>query len=558
MIETKILSSLHRVFPENCPEKGITKISGMRNEPFSFQLAYRLKEKGLQFPLHITIETKLPLSCYAVEYVPVKHTGAKGFQNPPAIGMYPDILQPKGINKPMIPLVKPSRTRYAEQGEQTILSASGDCWQAYWVTVNEKGKPIPAGTYSITFRLFDSRDCSQVGKETLDVEIKDALLPRQTLYHTAWLYCDCIADLHNLPLYSEKFFKVLESYLTVAARHGMNMVLTPAFTPPLDTAIGLERMKTQLVKIEVKDGKYLFDFTLLKRFCALALKCGFKYFEHAHFFTQWGATSAPNIYATVNGKEKKIFGWNTPSSSKKYGKFLYEYIEALKGFMKEEKLEKRFLFHISDEPSETMIGNYRAAKAQLGNLPKDCMLGDALSNFMFYEDGSVPTPIVYTKEAPTFFGKCDNFWVYYTGLELEETLANRNLTSPPERNRIIGIQLYLSGAKGFASWNYNYYYHNLSYGTFDPRFYPGGYSNYPGISYTVYPSFNGTAMPSTRLVVTGDALNDVRALKLLEKRKGRKVCENLIRKHFGEVTFETLPESADQFIAFREELNQLI
>jgi hypothetical protein len=84
------------------------------------------------------------------------------------------------------------------------------------------------------------------------------------------------------------------------------MILTPVFTPPLDTAVGGERPTFQLVGIEKKKGEYFFDFTNFRKYVEICLKNGVEAFEISHFFTQWGATSAPKIVATVNGKETDV------------------------------------------------------------------------------------------------------------------------------------------------------------------------------------------------------------------------------------------------------------
>ena len=124
-------------------------------------------------------------------------------------------------------------------------------------------------------------------------------------------------------------------------------------------------MTVQLTKIKLRDGKYVFDFSLMKRYIDICRRCGIKYFEHAHFFTQWGAKAAPKIIVDVDGKDKMLFGWHTKATSKKYVAFLREYITAFKQLMKEEKLSGKVLFHISDEPEEHNIKSYAAAKATI-------------------------------------------------------------------------------------------------------------------------------------------------------------------------------------------------
>ena len=77
----------------------------------------------------------------------------------------------------------------------------------------------------------------------------------------------------------------------------------------------------QLVGINRDDGKYSFDFTLLGKWVDMCDRVGIKYFEINHMFTQWGAKNAPKVIATVDGEEKRIFGWDTPSDSEEYISF---------------------------------------------------------------------------------------------------------------------------------------------------------------------------------------------------------------------------------------------
>jgi len=49
----------------------------------------------------------------------------------------------------------------------------------------------------------------------------------------------------------------------------------------------------------------------------------------AHLFTQWGVCATPKIEATVDGKKKRIFGWDVPSDSPEYAEFLKQFLPAL-------------------------------------------------------------------------------------------------------------------------------------------------------------------------------------------------------------------------------------
>lgn len=157
-----------------------------------------------------------------------------------------------------------------------------------------------------------------------------AKLAPQTLIHTEWFHGDCLAEYYQVSPLSEEHWRIMGKFIHAAAqRHGINMLLTPVFAPPLDTAVGSERPTVQLVKITVQDGKYTFDFSLLERWTKLCREAGIEYLEIAHLFTQWGARATPKIMATVDGAEKRIFVWDVPADSPAYRSFLEQFISAL-------------------------------------------------------------------------------------------------------------------------------------------------------------------------------------------------------------------------------------
>lgn len=559
-IKTVVLSSLYKVFPEIDPQGSEkTTFSAMKNEPLSFQVAYKFMATTVpSMAFFARIESDLPITIYDEGFVPVLDADKPNLQDKYRTGLFADMLIPKKVNPKIEVGNYPWRGYYFEK-DDIQLHASKDSWKALWLTINEDGKPIKAGIHTIKVKLYSRDDNKLVGECSVSVNIIDAKLPKQKLLYTNWFFCDCIADIYKVEVFSERFWQIFRSFASMAAKNGMNMILTPCFTPALDTAIDRERMTVQLVKVTVKDNKYEFDFSMLKRFIDESLKCGITHFEHAHFFTQWGALHAPKIIASVNGKEKQIFGWKTTSWGKKYTEFLHAYIPALLDFLKSQGIDKKFLFHISDEPSPRMKADYLKAKGAIGNLLDGYLVGDALSNYEFYADGTVTTPIVATDHVSSFYGKCPNLWCYYTGDQCHQGYSNRKITNSSERNRMLGVHMYTHKIKGFLHWGYNYYYDSLSYGLFNPQTCPTLYlGSGGGTSFFVYPALDGSAIQSIRQKVFYEAINDMRAFELYEKLKGRKAAMSLIEKHYGEVTFATGAESQEKLLGLREELNSAI
>lgn len=564
MIETRILSSLHKVFTDDCPLWLNPTLSTLANEPASFQVAYRLlshadNRLALKFPFYVQIESELPISIYHVGNLPVIHAVSEIQSESRGPGLYPDVLWPKAVNPPVHAEGYPwNQNMFFEEGEQIQLYADRAAWQSLWVTVNEEQSTIPAGEYPVTVRFFNRECGEQVGEASFAVTVIGAELPKQKLIYTNWFHCDCLADIYAVPIFSDRFFEIFADYIHKAANNGMNMLLLPAFTPALDTPEVSERMTAQLVGVTVEKGVYSFDFSLMKRYIDIARAAGVEYFEHAHFFTQWGSKAAPKIMATVDGALQQIFGWDTPAASAAYTAFLQAYLPELVAFLEAEGLHGRVLFHISDEPSEKNADAYRAAKAMIGDLTRGYMTGDALSHYSFYEDGTVETPIVAIDALKNFIGKCDNLWGYYTSEPTPANVSNRLITDPAHRNRVLGLQLYYHSIKGFLHWGYNYYYDVQSHGLFDPLTQPSGFMGLPGSSYLVYPHRNGTALQSSRQKVFYEAINDMRALERLEQLSGRAAALSLIERHFGKVDFETIPHCPEQMLAFRKALNEAI
>ena len=138
-----------------------------------------------------------------------------------------------------------------------------------------------------------------------------------------------------------------------------------------------------------------------------------------------------------------------------------------------------------------------------------------------------------------------------------DSFSNRIIPATSARNRAIGLQMYAGGAKGFLHWGYNYYYGFLSHGLFDPAKDPCGYNKLAGTCFVVYPGLRGEAIPSLRMKVFQEGLNDRRAMRRLESLVGRKAALAFLEKELGRVDYHYCPDEAT-LLAFREKLNRKI
>lgn len=545
-VTTQLTSSLAKIFPQEDMSKHpkFNTASALRGERFSFQMAYRYTEGWGGF---IKAEVDSPLKKYIevkrTELVPALHVGY-GYDDDVLKrepGLFPDILK-----------TDVDEFRLAQNQ-----------WRTIWVTVNVP-KNCKPGKYPVKVKIFmpSSNPVEDtIGEETFTLEVMDAVLPEQKLIVTHWFHADCIAVHYNVPVFSEEHWTLLEGYFRSFTQHGSNMLLTPVFTPPLDTAVGGERPTTQLVKVSVKKGKYAFDFSQLDRWIKLAKECGVKYFEISHLFTQWGAAFCPKIVATVDGKEKRIFGWDVASTSKKYTDFLNAFLPELVKFLKSKKLQDSVYFHCSDEPNLDNIENYRKAVTLLRKHLKGFKICDALSNVEFYKTGLVSTPIPAENHIEPFVeAGAKPLWTYYCCGQFNK-VSNRFLHFPSSRNRILGALLYRYDIAGFLQWGFNFWYSVLSKHPIDP--YADTSSEYafpPCDAFMVYPGRDGKPVESIHHEVFAEGIQDLRAMDLLESMIGRKKIETLLDKATptGKMTMEEYPRGEENVIKLRKKINDLI
>lgn len=106
------------------------------------------------------------------------------------------------------------------------------------------------------------------------MEVVGAALPPQTLVHTEWFHADCLATWYGVEPLSEEHWTILGKYMKNAAAYGINLLLTPVFTPPLDTAVGGERPTVQLVDVTVRGREVRFGFDKLDRYMEMAEASG--------------------------------------------------------------------------------------------------------------------------------------------------------------------------------------------------------------------------------------------------------------------------------------------
>lgn len=534
------LSSLNKVFLDQEPESVYFGGSMLRNEKYSFQVAFSSSDIPKS-----AFTAKLKIDSPLKEYIAVRLVG----NLPSVTPTYPRYDENYLRTKPGL---FPDPLFEIKNDEVKVLYGK---WQALWFTIEAREK-LPAGKYPvhITLLLADNNIESGV---TVEIEVINCCLPEQKLIYTNWFHCDCIASMYKCEIFSETHWELMEKFIATAARNGMNMILTPAFTPPLDTEIGAERATVQLVDVYKNESHYEFGFDKLNRWIDICLKNGIRYFEHSHLFTQWGAKHAPKIMGYENGCYKRLFGWDTSAAGEEYTEFLHQYLPALLNFLKEKDVNQGTYFHISDEPTYEHMESYANARNAVKDYLKGYKIFDALSDYAFYKEGLVSTPVAATEHIGDFIGKVDDLWAYYTGLQCIK-LSNRLFSMPSARNRILGTQMYKYNIKGFLQWAYNFYYTTLCKEECNPFISTDAFGEFPsGTAYMVYPGTEGP-IESLRLLVFNEGLQDIRAMQLLESYTSKEHVMKIIEEDIPEITFTEYPHTEKFLLEMRERINREI
>ena len=536
-LNTRLISSMDKVFPSS-PLTAKTWQCGeaLQGERVHFQLAYFWQDAPSWAAWEL--DTPLPqVSVSTVELEPAEYVwpvyGDDEFQTKDA-GLFPDIIKPCSMEQPVLRL-------YSRQ------------WRSLWISIDTSD--TPAGSYPITLRI--KRDGELLSEDTFRLEILPARLPEQKLLFTQWIHTDCIAQQYHLEVFSDAWWSMTEKYVRFAAQHGLTLLLTPLFTPPLDTLPGSERPTVQLVDVTKTDDGWQFGFDRLKHWIQMAHRCGIFSFEASQPFTQWGAEHAPKILAMTDQGLQRVFGWETDASGDEYTRFLEAFLPQLTAFFREQHLEGHVYFHVSDEPSKEHLGQYEKLSRLIHRLTEGFPKMDALSDYSFYEKGLVDIPVCATNHiGPFLLHQTPHLFAYYCCSQADG-VSNRFLGMSGARNRCIGLQLYHHRIEGFLHWGYNFWMTQYSTRVIDPyRVSDAGGAFPAGDSFSVYPGEDGP-IAAVGLELFLEALQDLRALTLAETLCGRKAVEAL----YPELDWKDFHHSAkttEEVLSLRRKVNQLI
>lgn len=559
-LEAALRSSLIKIFPDELPEETdpLALHSVLPGQNFSFQLALKSHVPiTTPYKVNTQIEAKSPLpfetpaidlNIREVVQVPVMNPANQIDEHflKDTAGLYPDLLKPL---------------------ENEAIKLAARQWQSLWFELSVP-KDIRPGSYIISIWLVaQGTPVDETGFRTegddcrlsFTFDVLPVKVEAPVIKHTEWFHADCLADFYNVEVFSDEHWTIMRNFMKAMVKRHMNMILTPIFTPPLDTVIGGERTTVQLIGVRrFNDGGYEFDFSLLGKWIDVAKEEGIEYFELAHLFTQWGAKAAPKVMAETEDGYKRIFGWDTPASESAYGHFLSILLPQLVRYLDEKGLQDKAVFHVSDEPYENFLDDYIHAKSLVEPYVGDYKIMDALSNVKFYKSGAVNNPVASSNHLEDFLeAKVPGLWTYYCVSQWDQ-VSNRFMAMPSARTRILGWQLYTERIEGFLHWGFNFYNSQFSLSKINPFIDTGSGKMFPaGDAFIVYPGDEGEPWESLRMVLMGDTMEDLAALQALDLKFGEGTGDQFLLEELGSrMTMKVYPRDSHTLLELRQKLNE--
>lgn len=538
------LDSMAKVFYDEEPVESIEGEcpSFFVNEVFSVQLGIKSTDESDNDQAEIEIGGLLaPFTrLREVVSVPVRYAGKArhtGEYLRKAPGLFPDLL--KDI----------------KDGKLRLISGY---WQALHFTFDLRNAGKTKLNFGKNNLIVTIKTEGNEYKKEIELEVLRGELPRLSIYHTEWFHADCLADYYGVESLSERHWEIMANFIRHYGKSGMNTILVPTFTPPLDTEVGGERTTVQLVEVHKNGSSYSFIFDKVKRFIDICLESGIEYFEMAHLFTQWGANAAPKVMAYTEGKLKKIFGWETDSEGEEYMDFLSFYLPALIKKLDEWGLNGKVFFHLSDEPDENCIEKYSRLRKRIAPFLGEYPILDAVSRYSFVERGIVDRPVPGNNHLEPFLeNKVKGLWTYYCCAQGDK-VPNRFMSMPSARNRIMGVLIYYFDIKGFLHWGYNFYNSQYSIEHINPyAVTDAGGAFQAGDAFLVYPGRDGKPEDSLRMMALNEGFQDYRALVKYEEKVGRAEVIALIERLYGgKLSMENYPASYKYIEDLRKTINQ--
>lgn len=376
---------------------------------------------------------------------------------------------------------------------------------------------------------------------TFEIDVKNVLLPKPQHYKfhlDLWQHLSNIARKHEVMLWSDSHFEILEYYVKRLAELGQKAISIIASEIPWSgqgcfrvTNYPSNLFEFNMVKV-FKNDSYIYDFSIVERYINLCLKYGIdKEIEIHGLICVWKYDSEGFRNITGDYPDAiRIRYFDQADGKYKYMRKKHEIIEYFKAlenyFIKMGWIEKVRI--IADEPHDKKL--YNDVLRILREQTPAFRYKAAINNTDFIEeskdklDDYVPYLPAVAKEwdrIESIRKKIKGRLLWYVCCE--PLYPNTFISSPLIESRLIGILTALINFDGFLRWNYTVWPEHprkqISY-------------NYPlwfaGDTNFVYPSSNGRPLLTLRYKALKRGIEDFELISLLKEKRAD--CEKILKK----------------------------
>lgn len=405
----------------------------------------------------------------------------------------------------------------------------------------------PAGEYTYTLRLFEGNmfeDETQVGEVTVTLTVYPVTLhaPRENkFYLDLWQHLSNIARKHEVKLWSDEHFAVLEPYVKSLADLGQKAVTLVVTEVPWggQSCFREYRMAANLFEYSIipltktKDGELIADFAPMQRYIDLCAKYGIK--------DELSLYGLSNVWCVEEAGYGRLAPDDPDALRVRYldetdgaYKFLRteeeleNYIRLLADYFKKTNQMERVRI-AADEPAD--LQKYRRSLERIMRVEPMFRFKAALNHAEFIEE--------FGKEIYDFVPYSGHLFTHLNVLkEYQRTMPGKRflwyvccvphwpntfIASDLCETLFIGAFTSWCGMEGFLRWNYTVWNDDprgdIRYGDF-----AAGDTNF------VYPSPSGAPLLSLRYKALQKAIQLYELLELLRAKAGGEVTDGLIAK----------------------------
>ncbi|HID08402.1 MAG TPA: DUF4091 domain-containing protein [Armatimonadetes bacterium] len=424
--------------------------------------------------------------------------------------------------------------------------------QPVWITVFVP-HDAPSGLYRGEVRVI-------AGDERIALPIELTVYPfalpnERHLYVTNWFNINNIAKAHNVELWSEAFWQVLEAYARNMAEHRQNVFWV---------SIGLIEVYRE------PNGKLSFDYSRFDRYIELFMRAGVNgriEIQHVAHHGKGGWSSREVILRTITATDRKTGNRIQLSPQEGLGPLLAD----LQRHLEQRGWLDKAMIHVCDEPSVHNIDAWRKASEFVHRYAPRIKRIDAIETIYFENALEIWVPkLSHLRNWYEHFKAAQangyEMW-YYICCHPMGYYINRFLDCSLSKVRLLHWLNYRYQLSGYLHWGWNFWGKE--------PFGPPARRLPPGDTHIVYPGKAGP-LNSIRWEIQRDSIEDYEYLWLLEhrvrkvqaqlgepaqafepKRRSMEYCRRLIR-HFTDyvkdptVIQQTRQELAREIVAMEQ------